>query len=60
MAELHNRWELPDRLLLLGSAPSSEAGLQTRQEWLLSVELATGKLNAWNLQNSGPAPGSSR
>ena len=60
VVELHNRWELPERLLLLGSAPGGEAGLQTRQEWLLSVELATGRLSAWNLQNPGPAPDSTR
>ena len=60
VAELHNRWELPERLLLLGSAPSSDEGRAMRQEWLLSVDLATGRVSAWSLQKPGPVPDSSR
>lgn len=51
VAELHNRWELGDRLLLMGSAPVIADGGETRHEWLLSVDLADGTLNAWNLQS---------
>ncbi|WP_395699549.1 PA2928 family protein [Aquabacterium sp.] len=47
--ELHNRWQLPDRLVMVGSTESGPAGRTQHTEQLAIVELASGRVRAWNL-----------
>jgi len=48
--ELHNRWELPERLLLLGSAAPSVNDEVRSHELLLSLNLDDGSLRQFDLQ----------
>ncbi|MBI5256965.1 MAG: hypothetical protein HY855_10735 [Burkholderiales bacterium] len=55
-AELNNRWQFPDRLLMMGSAQQQEAGNARWVESLAVVDLASGRLQGWNLTDDAPLP----
>ena len=46
---LTNRWELGSHLLLYGDWSDVNAGVTTRHEGLLSLDLATGRWQAWDV-----------
>ncbi len=48
--ELHNRSELPDRLLLYGSLQQTVNGVTGRSEQLVALNLRDGKVQSWNVQ----------
>lgn len=50
ITELLNRWELPGRLLMLGSAPPSVEDDERSHELLLSLNLDDGSLRQFDLQ----------
>lgn len=55
IAELHNRWELGDRLLLLGSVSRDDGRARQAHELLLSVDLQNGILQHFDIESArGP------
>lgn len=56
MTELASRWISPNQLLLLGTEQTTKDGVRSRQEQLVAVDLADGKLRNWNLQQEQAAP----
>lgn len=55
LTELSSRWIAPKQLLLLGSEQSTRDGVRTRDEQLVALDLADGKLRSWNLQKEQAA-----
>lgn len=49
LAELANRWSLPDRLLLYGHWDEAPPGRSDRREALVAVDLADGDWRAWEV-----------
>ena len=55
MTELSSRWISPKQLLLLGTEQTMKDGVRTREEQLVALDLADGKLRSWNLQKGQAA-----
>lgn len=53
-AELTNRWELPGRLLLMGQAPALPGRDARPQQFIVSVDLASGRIATWNIGAEAP------
>jgi hypothetical protein len=47
--ELKNRFEFPDRLLLAGAVQITKNGATDWQDFIASVALADGRMQAWNV-----------
>ncbi len=47
-------WPLPGRLLLAGELATLDGEIVRRDVHVVSVELSTGTVSAWNLQRDGP------
>ncbi len=47
--ELTNRWEFPDRLLLMGAIQHAEGGVSRWQDFIVALDLRDGRMQAWNL-----------
>ncbi|WP_284617929.1 PA2928 family protein [Aquabacterium humicola] len=53
--ELRNRWQLPGRLLMFGTAEITDAeGQRRHEESLASVELRSGRLQGWLIERDSP------
>ncbi len=50
ITELSSRWISPKQLLLLGTEQTFKDGVRSREEQLVALDLADGKLRSWNLQ----------
>lgn len=48
-SELENRWEWPERLLLVGSQQITEKGVTRTHELIAAVDLSTGAVAGWNV-----------
>jgi hypothetical protein len=55
MTELSSRWISPTQLLLLGTEQTLRDGVRSREEQLVALDLADGKLRSWNLQKAQAA-----
>jgi len=55
MTELESRWISPKQVLLLGTEQTMKDGVRTREEQLVALDLADGKLRSWNLQKGQAA-----
>jgi hypothetical protein len=54
-SELRNRWQLPDRLLMFGTAEIVDAeGQRRHEESLAVVELKSGRLQGWSIERDAP------
>lgn len=49
-------WQLPGRVAVFGALQTTDDGVQTQAMHLVSVGLADGSLQAWNLATGTPAP----
>lgn len=49
LTELQNRWEWPERLLLMGAVQLVESGITRWQDVLVVVSLHDGRLQSWNV-----------
>lgn len=47
--KLGNRFEFPDRLLLYGGCPVTMEGATSTQDFVMSLQLSDGALQAWNV-----------
>ncbi len=56
MTELGSRWISPNQLLLLGTEQTTKDGVRSREEQLVALDLADGKVRSWNLQKGKAAP----
>ena len=52
--DLHNRYENPDRLLLYGSVQQTVNGVTSSSEHLVTLNLADGKIQSWNVPAEKP------
>jgi hypothetical protein len=52
MTELSSRWISPKQLLLLGTEQTMHDGVRSREELLVALDLADGKMRSWNLQKA--------
>ena len=59
-AELTNRWELGSHLLLYGDWSAVKAGVTTRHEGLVSLDLASGRWQGWDIGADAPIAISAR
>lgn len=57
-ADLHSRWQWPsnqpDRLLLMGHAEELERGITRFVEYIVFVDLGSGRVQGWNLTDGAP------
>jgi hypothetical protein len=54
IAELHNRWQWPDRLLMVGHADLGTPGRTLWHEHALVIDLDSGTVQGWNLTTDQP------
>jgi len=58
--ELGNRWQMPDRLVLFGAAPPSDARPGRREEAIAVLSLESGALRAWSISREQELAAASR
>ncbi len=54
LREIGNRWELGERLLFYGSTPSLEQGISRWNEYLVTVDMQSGRTLAWDINGERP------
>ena len=47
--ELKNRWEWPDRLLMVGTAELLRGGVTAWEDFIVALDLAAGRVRTWNV-----------
>jgi hypothetical protein len=55
ITELSSRWISPKQLLLLGVEQTTKDGVRSREEQIVALDLADGKVRSWNLQKGQAA-----
>lgn len=53
--EIDNRWQFADRLLMRGSIEYRQPGEARQQEFLVALDLKTGRMQGWNATLEAPA-----